>query len=53
VQPGHAGYGLPGGVGSPAPALPAARVLVVNMSANQAYVVKTFTVVKTFLRQGV
>jgi len=44
--------GLPGGVGSPALPLPAARVLVVNMSINPGYVVKTFTVV-TFIRQGV
>jgi len=28
-------------------------MLVVNMSTNQRYVVKTFTVVKTFIRQGV
>jgi hypothetical protein len=31
----------------------AAQVLVVNMSTNQSYVVKTFLVVKTFIRQGV
>ena len=35
--------GLPGDVSSPFPALPAARVLVVNMVANRGYVVKTFT----------
>jgi len=28
-------------------------MLVVNMSTNQVHVVKTFTVVKTFIRQGV
>jgi len=38
---------------APAPALPAARMLLVNMSANQVHVVKTFTVMKTFIRQGV
>jgi len=45
--------GLPGGVGSPTPLLPAARVLVANMSTNRGYVVKTFTVVKTFIRRSV
>jgi len=28
-------------------------MLVVNMSTNQVHVVKTFAVVKTFIRQGV
>ena len=45
--------GLPGGISSPASAPPTAWMLVVNMSTNQGYVVKTFTVVKTFARRGV
>ena len=45
---GPAVSGLPGGAASPARFLSAARMLVVNMSANQ-----TFTFVKTFIRQGV
>jgi len=45
--------GLPGDVSSSAPPWPAARMLVVNMSTIRIYVVKTFTFVKTFIRQGV
>ena len=39
--------GLLGDVGSPPPALPTVLILVMNVSTNQGYVVKTFTVVKT------
>ena len=37
----------PGGVSPTNVGLPAARMLVVNMSTNQGHVVKTFIVVKT------